>query len=266
MPRVVPSQVVGVIDQLFPWAASQTEEKNIALRAGDQTRLAPILDLTQQIPDELIVLDNRKYSEFVSSIAAIRTAIATWTARGETLSLDRLPGFRKLNPVTLIRQALAACPDEFPSIGTAELNFVQDTRLRENLRLDISATNRALSNSEWKAATVLAGSVIEALLLWVLEQQSPKDLQNTVTQLLNSGTLKSKPDNDIKTWGLFLYIEVAAALKVIPKDATKQARLAKDYRNLIHPGLAERLGQTCDRGTALTAIAALEHVVRALTP
>jgi hypothetical protein len=65
----------------------------------------------------------------------------------------------------LIRRALAACPDESPAPETRELAFIEDTELRDGLRLDISAINRALSNSEWKAATVLAGSVVEALLL-----------------------------------------------------------------------------------------------------
>jgi hypothetical protein len=33
---------------------------------------------------------------------------------------------------------------------------------------------RALANSEWKAATVLAGSVMESLLLWELDKDQPK--------------------------------------------------------------------------------------------
>jgi hypothetical protein len=49
-------------------------------------------------------------------------------------------------------------------------------------------------------------------------------------------------------------------------DTAQQARLGKDFRNLIHPGRASRLGKICDRGTALSALAAVEHVVRDLTP
>jgi hypothetical protein len=45
-----------------------------------------------------------------------------------------------------------------------------------------------------------------------------------------------------------------------------QCRLAKDYHNLIHPGRAQRLAQVCNRGTALSAVAAVEHVVNGLTP
>jgi hypothetical protein len=52
---------------------------------------------------------------------------------------------------------------------------------------------------------------------------------------------------------------------VIKADTRTQARLAKDYRNLIHPGRAARLTQKCDRGTALVTVAAVELVIRDLT-
>jgi hypothetical protein len=48
-----------------------------------------------------------------------------------------------------------------------------------------------------------------------------------------------------------------------PTTAT-QAKLAKDFRNPIHPGRAARLEQKCQRPDALSALAALEHVVRDL--
>jgi hypothetical protein len=39
----------------------------------------------------------------------------------------------------------------------------------------------ALRNSEWKAATVLAGSVIEALLLWALRLRTPTEIETART-------------------------------------------------------------------------------------
>jgi len=55
-------------------------------------------------------------------------------------------------------------------------------------------------------------------------------------------------------------------LKLISDDTAKLVRLAKDFRNLIHPGRAARLGQKCDRATALGALAAMEAVARDLAP
>lgn len=263
MPRVVPSQVVQLIDQLFPDAQRQTESQEFGLRMGNIYQVAALLDLVQEIPSELIVLSPDRYAELVSSIAAIRTVMQSWQSHGD-FAFNRVPGLRRLNPVTLIRQALVACPDEFPSPGTTELAFITDNALRDNLRKDISATNRALTNGDWKAATVLAGSVVEALIFWALQQRQPDNIQTAIQNLLGT-KLSRNPDNNLENWVLFEYIEVAAELKVISDETATQARLAKDFRNLIHPGRAARLGQECNRGTALSAVAALEHVVNDLT-
>ena len=52
---------------------------------------------------------------------------------------------------------------------------------------------------------------------------------------------------------------------LISPDTCNAARLARNFRNLIHPGRAARLAQVCDRATAYSAVGALEHVIRDLT-
>jgi len=264
MPRVVPSQVVGLIDQLFPWVTAREHDRR-DLGIDSLPRLAAVLDLIQQVPEELITLDPDQYVAFAKSVAAIRGIVTAWQGHGARYPLENLRAFDDGSPLTLLRRALAFCPDEFPAAGTAELPFIPDRDLRESLRIDISATNKALSNGEWKAATVLAGSVVEALLLWKLEQR-PTDVPKAIAELARKGTPIADAGRSLEFWHLPSYIEVAAELNVIKADTATQARLAKDYRNLIHPGRAIRLGQTCDRGTALSAVAAVEHVVRNLTP
>jgi len=59
---------------------------------------------------------------------------------------------------------------------------------------------------------------------------------------------------------------VARRLQLIEPETATQAQQARSFRNLIHPGRAARLGQKCDRGTALSALAAVELTVRDLTP
>ena len=164
-----------------------------------------------------------------------------------------------LSPVTLIREALSKCPDEFPSHSTSELTFIEDSELKQRLRLDIGSVESAFSNGEWKATTVLAGSVVEALLLWALQQQPPTNVLAAPT------AAKFKLSPSLETWYLPQYVEVANELRLIAADTATLCRLAKDFRNLIHPGRAQRLGQACNRGTALSAVAAMEHVVNDLT-
>lgn len=206
------------------------------------------------------------YASYICSLAAIRDRIAKWLA--ETRLGDQL-GFvsgATLSPVRIIRDALAKCPDESPAPGTSDLTFISDADLRANLRNDVGAISRALSNSEWKAATVLAGSAIEALLLWAIQQHLIADVANAVNALHAAGTLSgSQGRGPIDKWHLGEYIEVAEKLGAIEEATAIQSRLAKDFRNFIHPGRAQRLGQKCDRATALSAIAGMEHVIRDLT-
>jgi hypothetical protein len=103
-----------------------------------------------------------------------------------------------LNPITLTRQALAVCPDEFPAAGTVELGFVPDTALRESLRRDVSAVNIALANGEWKEATVIGGSVIEALLLWTFQSKSGEVISRALSTLQSNKVLVKPPPNKLE--------------------------------------------------------------------
>jgi hypothetical protein len=262
---------VTFIDQVFPWAKTQipgTSHSNFLARehAG---AVAGLLELVTKIPDELLTLNAGDYGEFACGVAAIRDRLLLWQNQQNPnipTYLSTVPGVRDVNPVTLIRQALAKCPDESPAPGTSELSFITDTALRTNLRNDVGAINRALANGEWKAATVLAGSAAEALLLWALRQKLPADITTGIAAARSSGDLKTKPDADLDKWVLHEYLEVAANLGVIKPNTAKQTRLAKDFRNFIHPGVAQRLGEKCDRATALSAVAGMEHIVRDFTP
>ena len=142
---------------------------------------------------------------------------------------------RTHDPVAIICDALAKCPDESPSPSTSELSFISDADLRTNLRNDMGAINRALSNGEWKAATVLAGSAIEALLLWGLQSRHAADIPTAATALVANKTLRKAPDRNPEEWVLNEYIEVAAHVGLIELDTVRAARLAREFRNLIHP-------------------------------
>ncbi len=170
-----------------------------------------------------------------------------------------------MNPIALIRQALEECQDDFPAVATSGLEFIRVYKLKDGLRRDISAANSAISNNEWKAATILSGSVVEALLLWALEQRPSGDVL-LATKKLMGGTFTRHPPTSLEEWVLSQYIEVTVELKLITADTAVAAHLAKDFRNLIHPGRAKRIGQECKRATAYSAVATLEHVITDLSP
>jgi hypothetical protein len=261
MPRVVPSQVVMVIEHLFP---EVPRGDHFSLHRGNTGPIMALLALVDQIPQELLPSDPGHYSAFVVVVNILRGALAEWQVRDP--GFGRTPGYSDKNPIFFLHEILAQCVDDAPSSTTAELLFISDPDLRSVLRSDISTANQALANGGWKAATVLAGSVVEALLLWALQQQPAPARHQALAAARTKDPKLSQPPDELERWDLVHYIAVAEQLQQINADTATQARLAKDFRNLIHPGRAQRLAQACTRGTALAALAAVEMVVECLTP
>ncbi len=262
MPRVVPTQAVATIDLLFPHVKGG--ETQATYTTGNAPSLRGIVDLVREIPPELLALPSDEYANFVIGLGAIENQLATWASRGDTGALRPVSG---LDPLAHVRRALVKCPDEFPPPETTTLTFITDPDTRASLSRDVSSAGRAFVNLEWKAATVLGGATIEALLHWRLSQAPPdeKAIRASAAKLHSCGTFTKKPSPDRDDWSLHHFIEIAADLKLIESDTLKAAALAKDFRNLVHPGRAARKGLICDRATALSALAGLEHVIRDLS-
>ncbi len=261
MPRTLPSQVVKSIEQLFPSLVKDEERHALVSSMSDTIfKFQAVLDLVEQIPPELITLKDEEYAIFSASVSAV-----SWNIKhpvehdrgGFVIHLHPIREFGNVNPIALISDMLRKCPDEFPSANTSELEFIEETDFRHSLRKDLSAISRALANSEWKAATVLAGSVLEALLLWKLDKDRP--------QAMATNYAKLKKLRSMERWDLSDYIEAVVELQLIKERTANQARLAKDFRNLIHPGRSVRLGEICNRGTAFGAVAAVELVIEDLS-
>jgi hypothetical protein len=187
-------------------------------------RLEAIVELVKEIPTELLNIPAPMYAELFLAVESIKSTIAHWPqgAYRQTFTIF------DLDPVTLIRHILAQCPDEFPSATTAALIFISDPALRDSIRLDISSSNQALNNGEWKAATVLAGAAIEALLLWAVQEPTVQQLRATaVTAAIQLGTLQTGVPNNPVNWNLHQFIEVTHQMQMISDD-TRTAALLVD--------------------------------------
>ena len=261
MSQVMPSQVVQTIDELFQHARNGIENEN--LTASHSSHLLGILTLVRSIPQTLIAVPPGNYSDLVLAISTMEMYLGIWSSGRTQGGMDYVKG---QDAITVIRRVLALCPDEYPPTSTTDLLFIKEDDLRESIRNDIGTANRALTNAEWKAATVLAGACIEALLHWRLQEPSPgtATIKMTIDELVASKAISKNPNSNMDRWELHEFIEVANHLGLLKPDTTMAAKLAQHFRNLIHPGRAARLNQTCDRATAYSAIGALEHVIRDL--
>jgi hypothetical protein len=269
MPTVVPSQIVQYIDKTF----SDDEiggSKAIILSPTRSAALSALLALVGQVPNALLPSEPELYARLIQSVEEIRLSARRAESQDPQSYFAHGPINLRPSPpdqasaVGVIRTALASCPDEITHLGSQELLFIKDPEIRGGLLRDLATIRSALVNEEWKAATVIGGSLLEALLLWAIKQRPEPVIRTAWSSAVSKGTLSKVPPGDPLRWDLHEYIEVAAELGLIEDDSTAQGRLAKDFRNLIHPGRALRVARDCDRGSALAANAAVEFVARDL--
>lgn len=263
MTYVSPRQAAEIIDGMFSNVVRNPHD--VPGFGVDQVpALRALVALIEAVPRDLIVVSPEQYAAFTASVAAIQGAAEIYqTSRVPTGMPFILRGFDR-SPIAIVHATLAACPDAVADPSTSALTFISDASLAESLRLDLSAAHTALGRGEWKAATVLAGALVEALLLWAVNRHSDSNRAAAIQAALTSEVLKQKPRPAVEDWQLGDFIEVSGELACIRNGTRDEARRTKDYRNLIHPGAAIRTQTTCDHGTALVAVGTAEHVVRDL--
>src|SRR5262245_16113337 len=120
MPRVVPSEVVRAMDQAFPHMTLRPNEFH-GLQNEQIPAMAGLIDLIGSIPDELVLLPPERYTALTANLAYLRAVTIQYRGTVGTPGLQ-LTGFTH-NPVAIIREALANCPDEAPSSSTTALAF-----------------------------------------------------------------------------------------------------------------------------------------------
>lgn len=240
MPRVLPSQIVEAIESFF---GTRNEIYSQVLTANHRTEVQTVLLLLDQLPQELIDLGPGDYVEFTRCRATLETALAQWNAGANPAAKD----VGGKDPIERLRRLLKQCHDEAPA-PEPELPFIDDDfDQRLGIEDQIRAAWTDFNAREWMGATVFAGAAMEALLLWALKRNT----QPTRATALNNLAL-----HDL--------IDEAYNLNIISGDCAKQARLAKDARNLVHPGKVSRSGISCSKASALSAFAGLYCLVEEL--
>lgn len=121
-------------------------------------------------------------------------------------------------------------------------DFISGEDFRISLENDYKELNAAMQVGAWKAVHVLAGSIIEAVLIDYLiaidyhnEDPLRVTLERAITICKQEGILSEKTEH------------IAHAIQ--------------SYRNLIHPGRSIRLGETADEGGAKIAQGLVDMVV-----
>lgn len=131
---------------------------------------------------------------------------------------------------------------------TIDLSFVSDDKLRQMVERDDWELQQCLQHELWKSAIVLAGSLVEAVL---------------VDYFLTISTTKRLPQQVLKA-DLATLTEWAESEALISPQTKQLSTVLRHYRNLIHPGRERREEQDCDGETAQVANILLGKIAGAI--
>jgi hypothetical protein len=255
MSRVVPSVARSTVERIKPGIGDEAARMKNSRTTELKLIVRAITDIVNEIPSELIVLSHDDFALFTTAMSIMSQALEIETTAGaEYAVMPVLPMFGNRAAIKVVYDLLGRCPDQVAKPGSTELEFVDDVVLRADLRIDISAASDSLMSHDYKAATVIAGSVAEALLLWALDRKGV-----SVGSVVWPSTI-TRPKGPVEDWNFVALIEAANQLALIGDNTRKQADLTRDFRNLIHPGRSRRLQEKCTKGTAYAALAAVEQI------
>lgn len=127
----------------------------------------------------------------------------------------------------------------------AMFDFVAGEGFRSSLESDYRELNVAMEARAWKAVHILAGSITEAILI----------------DYLVASNYNNTPKNELLKLDLDKAITACKQEKVLSEKTASLATVVRLYRNLIHPGRIERLGEKVDENGAKVAQALVAMVV-----
>lgn len=239
MTTMKPRQVAEAIQGMFGRSPNDLDSGNP--NYSKQVEVRTLLSLLDSLPRELLALPFDELVEFERCRASLATILPSWNLGEPRL----LPAVNGKNPVERIRLLLSKCPDELPR-PEPELLFMTDDELRADAEAKVYAAWVDFRASEWLGATVFAACALESILLWEVKQ---------------AGAVSEAVANKQHLVDL---IKTARKEKLIAERSADLAHLARDGRDLLHPGRAAREGTQCSKATALTALAAVTEIAEEL--
>jgi len=112
-------------------------------------------------------------------------------------------------------------------MSSTAFDFITVREFRESLERDYAEMRACFAAQAWKSVQVVAGSIIESLLV----------------DYLSSTTAVGRPQKDPLRLDLAEAITLCRTEKAISDRTADLCSVIRSYRNLIHPGRAIRLAE-----------------------
>ena len=220
--RILPSQVVGFARKVFSWVDDSTLRTHMDLASQHLGEVSTFLELIESVPPELIDLQGDDFLRFVTARHKLKTTVAKW-ASGQAWPFGPDYSMGGVHPIATLTELMERCPDTTVAPNTPDLLFVRNVKMRAILRRDLSDAEADLEHRDYKSATVLAGSIIEAFLLEAIERRKPGTRTNAVNRwIARGGNIFIAPPKPPKTlpaavdeWSLAQMVEVAVELDLL---------------------------------------------------
>ena len=116
-------------------------------------------------------------------------------------------------------------------LDTKDFMFIADQKLRDVLRLDFIEAQKSFSVEAYKACGLLCGSLIEGMLLDIVQKRSDQCI-------------------DQDTVGMTKLIETSSKLGLLSQPVSNFAKGARDVRDTVHPRAEIRQGHRASRDEA----------------
>lgn len=208
--------------------------------------VVPLLHMCDNLDTNAIQMPPQSRVLFIRALEHLRLACPPG---GRTFASVKTMGYdgTTVNPVWALREALETCRDLPFSERWSEIRFLQaeDEPLWVRVGAALSDAHAALSQGQYRAATVVSVYVMEALLGFWLERNLKAgsiarvefDLSKKIEQSKETGLFT--PEDSVEKWDT---AEV--------KNLQEHCESAASYRNLIHPDKQQRTNTDHDQGTA----------------
>ena len=230
--RAHPEDLVRLLEQM----PGQTDTKLSVCHAA---HVDAFLQVCRALEPDMVWSDGEHRTKWLIHTCSLRSALKAWTSDDRTI----LTGTHRDIDELVVLSKLASTLWRGPSDGPLEeFSFMKDSRLRSIAERDRRSLTVARQTEQTKMALVLAGSVIEALLLDVLEHDKTATREAAVAvkglrKESDPAIGRMKPGSTPEKWPFLVLIAVSgqAGLGVLSKRAESVADTLRDWRNYVHP-------------------------------
>ena len=142
-----------------------------------------------------------------------------------------------------------------PVLVSKDFGFTQNATLRAILVRDYDEIQKSMISGAYKAAIILSGGSIEAVLLDLLHKDESTARASS----------KAPAESNLDKWHLNDLIEVAVDTNLVAGEIARLSHSVREYRNIIHPGVEVRGTLKVEPEEAKIAVEVLNILIRELS-